>query len=77
MNQTKHGGPGLIRSMPPHDRNVLVVRLLITCAALAGPVTLMIGVILYAMYQSEATRPWSHRSVASSVACEVVGAPTV
>jgi hypothetical protein len=63
------------RSMSAHDRNVLVVRLLITCAVLAGPLTLMIGLIVYAILQSEQAHPASHRSVASAVTCPIVELP--
>lgn len=47
-----------------HDRDVLAARLLVTCVVLVLPLTLMILLILYAVYRGETLHPDSHRSVA-------------
>jgi len=49
-----------------HERNVLVIKLLIVVCLLTGPLSVFIGLVIYAMHRSEQAHPSSHRSVASA-----------
>lgn len=55
--------------MSTRERNMLIVKLLVVLCLLTGPLTVFIGVVIYAMHRNEEAHPSSHRSVAS-VQCE-------
>jgi hypothetical protein len=77
MTQADHAAAEtsrVARSITRHDRNVLIARLIISCAVLVGPLTLMICVILYAMHRNQEAHPSSHRSVAAAARVEIAPA---
>jgi hypothetical protein len=49
-----------------HERNVLIIKLLVVVCLLTGPLSVFIGIVIYAMHRSEQAHPSSHRSVASA-----------